>query len=150
MTSLRYIAGYPQPPFDPSTGWHTYGGAGARFGAARTGHIHQGQDVLAATGTPLVAVTAGTVSYRAYQAAGAGYYVVLHGNDGRDYVYMHLREAALYGAGTPVTRGRVLGYVGATGDAQGPHLHFEIWVGGWYAKGGAPVDPLPYLRAWDH
>jgi murein DD-endopeptidase MepM/ murein hydrolase activator NlpD len=136
--------------FFPVAGPHTFGGAGARFGAGRAGHIHQGQDVTASTGTPLRAITAGTIIYRSFQAGGAGHYIVLHSSvDGRDYVYMHLRDAALYGTGAPVRGGQVLGYVGATGDATGPHLHFEIWVGGWYAKGGAPIDPLPDLTRWD-
>jgi murein DD-endopeptidase MepM/ murein hydrolase activator NlpD len=151
----RPVSTAPTPAADgqhffPVAGPHGFGGADARFGAQRAGHIHQGQDVTAATGTPLRAVTAGTIIYRSYQAGGAGYYFVLHSStDGRDYVYMHLRETALYGQGTPVHGGERLGYVGATGDASGPHLHFEIWVGGWYAKGGAPIDPLPELKRWD-
>lgn len=133
----------------PVAGAYTFGGADARFGAGRPGHIHQGQDVTAAAGTPLRAITSGTITYRAYQASGAGHYFVLRSSvDGRDYVYMHLREAALYGAGTPVRGGQTLGYVGSTGASSGAHLHFEIWIGGWYAPGGAPVDPLPELRRW--
>ncbi len=38
---------------------------------------------------------------------------------------------------------------GQTGDATAPHLHFEMWVGGWQAAGGHPIDPLPYLEAWE-
>ena len=38
---------------------------------------------------------------------------------------------------------------GQTGDATTPHLHFEMWVGGWQASTGHPIDPLPYLEAWD-
>ena len=40
--------------------------------------------------------------------------------------------------------------VGHTGDAQGSHLHFEIWTGVWYAKGSKPIDPLPELKRWRH
>jgi len=45
-------------------------------------------------------------------------------------------------------RGQRLCAVGATGDASGPHLHFEIWIVGWRVPGGQPIDPLPELRAW--
>jgi murein DD-endopeptidase MepM/ murein hydrolase activator NlpD len=133
----------------PVQGKWSFGGPDARFGAVRTGHTHQGQDVIAAEGTPIVAPLAGTITWRAYQAAGAGYYVVLHGADGRDYVFMHFQDGSLLvEKGSIVTAGQRLGSVGATGDADGPHLHFEIWPGGWYADGSHPIDPLPDLMAW--
>jgi murein DD-endopeptidase MepM/ murein hydrolase activator NlpD len=50
--------------------------------------------------------------------------------------------------GQRVSTGQRLGDVGSTGDATGPHLHFEVWVGGWYT-GGHPIDPLPILRGWE-
>jgi murein DD-endopeptidase MepM/ murein hydrolase activator NlpD len=133
----------------PVQGTYSFGGADARFGAPRSGHIHQGQDVIAAEGTPLVAPLAGTITWRAYQAAGAGYYVVLHGTDGRDYVFMHFQDGSLLvSKGDVVAAGQRLGAVGSTGDAEGPHLHFEIWPNGWYADGSQPIDPLPDLLAW--
>jgi murein DD-endopeptidase MepM/ murein hydrolase activator NlpD len=133
----------------PVRGAYTFGGADARFGATRSGHTHQGQDVMAAQGTPVAAPLAGTIIWRAYQAAGAGYYVILHGADGRDYAFMHFEEGSTAVAkGDAVTAGQRLGNVGATGDAQGPHLHFEIWPHGWYANGSQPIDPLPDLLAW--
>jgi murein DD-endopeptidase MepM/ murein hydrolase activator NlpD len=134
----------------PIQGAHTIGMEPAqRFGAARDGHTHQGQDVFAACGTPLVAVHSGTIRYKATQAA-AGNYVVLREDDGSaDYAYMHLRDPALVGRGATVTTGQLLGYVGDTGDADGCHLHFEKWPApGWYS-GGAPVDPLADLQSWD-
>jgi murein DD-endopeptidase MepM/ murein hydrolase activator NlpD len=133
----------------PVQGPYSFGGADARFGAVRTGHIHQGQDVIAAEGTPLVAPLAGTITWVAYQAAGAGYYVVLHGVDGRDYAFMHLQDGSTaVTKGATVVAGQRLGNVGATGDASGPHLHFEIWPDGWYAAGSHPIDPLPDLLTW--
>jgi murein DD-endopeptidase MepM/ murein hydrolase activator NlpD len=132
----------------PVAGPHTFGGPDARFGARRAGHTHQGQDVLAAEGTPLVSPIRGRALYRASQPRGAGNYVVIHGADGRDYVFMHLRSRALVAAGAAVRAGQRIGAVGHTGDATGPHLHFEVWIGGWYAHGGHPVDPLPFLRRW--
>jgi murein DD-endopeptidase MepM/ murein hydrolase activator NlpD len=130
----------------PVQGTWTFGGPEDRFGAPRAGHSHQGQDILAPEGTPVVAPLAGTITWRAYQAAGAGYYVVLHGADGRDYVFMHFQDGSLVvDKGDTVAAGQRLANVGQTGDAEGPHLHFEIWPGGWYADGSQPIDPLPFL-----
>jgi murein DD-endopeptidase MepM/ murein hydrolase activator NlpD len=134
----------------PVAGTYSFGGPDARFGAKRSGHIHQGQDVIAAEGTPLRAPRAGTVTTVANQPAGAGIYLVLH--DDRvnvDFVFMHLRpHSLLVGAGDHLGTGEHFAQVGSTGDASGPHLHFEVWVGGWYTAAGHPVDPLPYLQGW--
>ncbi len=131
----------------PVQGAHNFGQAGARFGAGRAGHTHQGQDVLAACGTPLVAAKAGTVRFAGYQSA-AGNYIVVTAPD-QDQVYMHLQSPARLKEGAVVARGARLGEVGETGHAQGCHLHFELWSApGWYV-GGKPFDPLPQLRAWD-
>ncbi len=134
----------------PVAGAYSFGGAGARFGAGRPGHIHQGQDVTAAQGTPLVAPVAGTVYWIAYQASGAGHYVVERGTDGVDYVFMHLVTGSItVKKGQALVPGQPFGQVGMTGDASGPHLHFEIWPDGWYSsKASQPIDPLPQLQAW--
>ncbi|MFP5363223.1 MAG: M23 family metallopeptidase [Thermoleophilia bacterium] len=134
----------------PVAGAFDLGGAEARFGAGRTGHIHQGQDIMAAAGTAVVAPYAGTISQTSFQARGAGEYVVLDGADGRDYFFAHcLRGSTVVAERTAVAAGQPLCGVGATGTTSGaPHLHFEIWQGGWHAEGGAPIDPLPELRAW--
>ena len=50
-------------------------------------------------------------------------------------------------SGDHVAIGQQIGAVGATGSADGAHLHFEIWDGPWY-NGGHPVDPLPFLKQW--
>ncbi len=138
------------PGVFPVAGRFDFGGAGARFGAGRPGHIHEGQDILAAAGTPVVAPYAGTVSSTRYQAAGAGEYVVLDAADGRDYFFAHcLRRSTVVAEGAAVGAGQTLCQVGATGTTSGAnHLHFEIWQGGWRAPGSAPIDPLPELRAW--
>jgi murein DD-endopeptidase MepM/ murein hydrolase activator NlpD len=134
----------------PVNGAHNLGGPDARFGASRPGHVHQGQDILAAEGTPVVAPRAGIISYRAYQAEGAGYYLALAAEgEAYNYVFMHLeRGSILVNRGDHVTTGQQLGNVGATGAVSAPHLHFEIWDGPWYA-GGKPIDPLPMLQIWD-
>jgi murein DD-endopeptidase MepM/ murein hydrolase activator NlpD len=134
----------------PIAGAYSWGGKDGRFGAPRSGHIHQGQDVAAAQGTPLVAVVSGTIYWRAFQASGAGYYLVLDAdNENFNYVYMHLQEGSLLvGKGDRVTIGQRIANVGNTGGSEGPHLHFEVWDGPWYA-GGQPVDPYPFLKSWE-
>ena len=134
----------------PVQGAYSFGGAGARFGAGRTGHVHQGQDVIAAEGTPVVSPVAGTVFWRAFQAGGAGYYVVISGDDGRDYAFMHFQEnSTIVVKGQRIAAGQRIASVGNTGDSQGAHLHFEIWPDGWYASADShPIDPLPQLLAW--
>jgi murein DD-endopeptidase MepM/ murein hydrolase activator NlpD len=134
----------------PIVGSHSYGGSGSRFGAPRSGHSHGGQDVAAASGTKLVAVTNGRISQVRYQAGGAGYYLVLQGDDRTDYVYMHLRESAsaFVSPGQRVSVGQQVGRVGSTGASTGPHLHFEMWTPHWF-DGGRRFDPLPALQRWD-
>jgi murein DD-endopeptidase MepM/ murein hydrolase activator NlpD len=134
----------------PVPGPHNFGGADARFGAPRSGHTHQGQDIPAACGQKEVVNESGDVKVNAYQASGAGYYVVIHGGiTGTDSVYMHLQQSSWAPAGTAVYAGQQIGRVGATGDAVGCHLHFERWTApGWFS-GGAPYDPLPELLYWD-
>ena len=59
-------------------------------------------------------------------------------------------ESLAVTTGQPVAAGTQLCRAGQTGDATAPHLDFEIWVGGWQAPGGYPIDPLAYLEAWEH
>jgi murein DD-endopeptidase MepM/ murein hydrolase activator NlpD len=149
------IAGVPTPAQTvgavfPVAGPHNFGGPENRFGAGREGHIHQGQDVLTAEGTPVLAPMAGTITTTSYQAGGAGYYAVEHTAGAFDFMFAHCQADTLaVSTGQPVTAGEVLCHAGQTGDATAPHLHFEMWVGGWQAKGGEPIDPLPYLEAWE-
>ena len=135
----------------PVAGPHTFGGDDARFGAGRTGHEHQGQDVLAAEGLPVVAPLAGTIIARDYQASAAGFYLTMDAADGRSFFFAHCqKDTFAVTVGQAVVAGQQLCRVGQTGDASGPHLHFEIWIGGWRRdKASAPVDPLAQLLAWD-
>ena len=134
----------------PVQGPFTFGGDGSRFGVGRPGHLHEGQDIAADEGTPVVAPIAGTVYWVAYQAEGAGYYVVIAGVDGRHYVFMHLQaNSTVVAKGQAIAAGQRIAAVGSTGGSTGPHLHFEIWLNGWRAsKASAPIDPLPQLQAW--
>jgi murein DD-endopeptidase MepM/ murein hydrolase activator NlpD len=135
----------------PVRGAHSFGGPENRFGAPRAGHIHQGQDILTAEGTPDAAPLAGRIESTANQPGGAGYYVVEHTLIGFDFFFAHCQEGSFtVAAGQTVSAGQQLCRAGRTGDATAPHLHFEMWVGGWQAKGGHPIDPLPYLEAWEH
>jgi murein DD-endopeptidase MepM/ murein hydrolase activator NlpD len=110
------------------------------------GRGHEGHDVFADCGTPLVALYDTTVQHVATQSA-AGNYVVLQGADGASYAYMHMQSKATVAKGDVVKAGTPVGRVGDTGRASGCHLHFEQWTApGWY-EGGDPVDPLPLLRS---
>ncbi len=105
------------------------------------GRRHQGTDIMAARGTPIVASVSGTV--RPHNSAKGGISYYLAGDDGNTYFGTHL--SSLSGAGGRVERGTVVGYVGNSGNASGGpnHLHFEIHPGG-----GAPVNPYPTVAKY--
>jgi murein DD-endopeptidase MepM/ murein hydrolase activator NlpD len=127
----------------PVRGPHTYGdGMGA-------GRDHQGVDVMAKCGRPIVSVYPGKVQTRDYHGA-AGNYVVIDGEGKlRDTVYMHLTQPSKLRKRQHVDAGEVIGRVGQTGNASACHLHFEMWSNPGYYEGGQAVDPEPYLRDWD-
>ena len=134
----------------PGAGAHTLGGEDSRFGAGRKGHTHEGQDVAASEGTPVVAPVAATVRFVKNQPSAAGWYLVLAADDGRTMFFAHLQAGSIAVAeGQRVVAGQPIARVGSTGAVTGPHLHFEIWIGGWRDLGGAPIDPLAQLLAWD-
>ncbi|MBA3328880.1 MAG: M23 family metallopeptidase [Solirubrobacterales bacterium] len=123
---------------------HDFGTRTNRFGGGRG---HQGQDVFAPCGTPLVAALSGVVTWAKFQAR-AGNYAVIAADDGTSQAYMHMLKPATVERGARVAAGQQIGQVGETGRATGCHLHFELWTApGWYT-GGKPVDPLPALQAW--
>jgi murein DD-endopeptidase MepM/ murein hydrolase activator NlpD len=131
----------------PIKGRHDLGRSEANgFGGGRG---HQGQDMFARCGTPVIAAQGGKVVFAGYHSA-AGHYIVIRGaGSGKDYVYMHLRDGSRLQKGDRVATGDRIGAVGATGRADGCHLHFELWSKpGWYS-GGSARDPLPELREWD-
>jgi len=100
---------------------------------------HMGVDLMAASGTPNVAVVSGNVTFKAGGTSGLGAY--LRGDDGNLYYYFHL--SAYEGSPRHVAQGEVIGYVGKTGDAQytATHTHFEIHPGG-----AGAVNPYPSVR----
>lgn len=126
----------------PVQGRYSFGTYVNGFGGGRG---HQGQDVLADCGTPLVAAFAGTVYINKFQSR-AGNYLVIDAADGTSQAYMHLRERSPLQRGAKVAAGDPIGVVGRTGAASACHLHFEQWTApGWY-QGGSPQNPLPLLR----
>jgi murein DD-endopeptidase MepM/ murein hydrolase activator NlpD len=130
----------------PVAGPHLFGTGTSRFGGARH---HQGQDIVARCGTPLIAAVGGRVQQRGYDSRG-GNYVVVDGADGHGQAYMHLRDPSPLREGGRVSTGQFIGRVGETGDATGCHLHFELWTPpGWQRGRAHPVDPLAELQAWD-
>ena len=133
----------------PVQGPYDFGSDAARFGDDRGSRIHQGQDMTAAEGTPVVTPRAGVIFFKRYQADGGGHFLVVRGDDGRDYVFMHLvGDSITVTKGDRVAAGQQIAAVGSTGRSSGPHLHFEIWPGGWFAEGSEPIDPRPELDAW--
>jgi hypothetical protein len=134
------------------------------FGQPRGGGTHQGNDLMAAKKTPVVAVESGKVTFWTTSAS-AGCMLYLYGDSGTMYEYIHLnndvtmkndnRGKCVAGMsyakglkdGAHVTAGQQIGYVGDSGDANGiaSHLHFEV-----HPAGGAAVDPYPFLQAAQH
>jgi murein DD-endopeptidase MepM/ murein hydrolase activator NlpD len=131
----------------PIRGEHDLGRTATNgFGGGRG---HNGQDMFAACGTPVVAARAGKVREVAYNGAAGNHVVITSSVTGFDYVYMHLNARPLVREGDRVTTRQPLGEVGQTGNAWGCHLHFELWKApGWFA-GGQVIDPYGHLRAWD-
>jgi len=105
------------------------------------GRRHEGQDIFAARGTPILSATNGFI-YKIGENNLGGQTVSVIGSGGRVYYYAHLDSYAKgIEVGDRVTTRTVLGYVGTTGNAQGtpPHLHFGV-----YTMTGA-INPLPLL-----
>ena len=111
---------------------------GDRFGP-RGDRFHSGIDLLAAAGTPIRAAGAGTVTLAGWDSGGYGNLVVIDHANGVSSWYAHLSRIDVT-SGAAVTTTTQVGLVGATGNATGPHLHFEVRLR------GAVTDPLAALR----
>jgi murein DD-endopeptidase MepM/ murein hydrolase activator NlpD len=107
--------------------WPASGPVTSEFGY-RWGRQHAGIDIGAPTGAPIYAVTDGVVSY-AGSMGGYGSMVMIDHGGGIVTAYAH-QSAILVSVGTRVARGQQIGRVGSTGNSTGPHLHFEVRVGG--------------------
>jgi murein DD-endopeptidase MepM/ murein hydrolase activator NlpD len=130
-------------PRFPVPGPIDYGGAEAGFGTAR-GRMHEGQDIFAAPGTPLLAVRSAIV-LEAGSDGGRGNYISLYSAAaGQTYNYFHMEAPAGLGVGQRVRAGQRLGRLGCTGSCWGHHLHLEVRLG--RDPYGTAVDPLPLLK----
>ncbi|MEM9421293.1 MAG: M23 family metallopeptidase [Pseudomonadota bacterium] len=116
----------PVPGFDISSG----------FGR-RNGRPHNGLDFRAPRGTVIRASADGVVSFAGWQT-GFGRIVILDHSRGTQTYYAHMQGFAVT-VGQEVMQGEVIGFVGTSGNATGPHLHFEV------RQGGKPLDPLLVL-----
>lgn len=97
---------------------------------------HTGVDYAAPTGTPVMSIGDGVVTSVKYEGAGGNTVRITH-NSVYKTAYLHLsRYGAGIRAGARVTQGQIIGYVGATGSATGPHLDFRVW------KNGTPINPV--------
>jgi murein DD-endopeptidase MepM/ murein hydrolase activator NlpD len=115
--------------------WPVSGPVVSGFGW-RWGRMHEGIDIGAGYGTPIVAAASGTVIHAGWMGGYGNLIIIDHGG-GVATAYAHQTSFAV--GGGPVSQGQTIGYVGCTGTCYGPHVHFEVRVN------GAAVDPLGYL-----
>lgn len=124
----------------PKTVKPTLGVLTSGFGA-RWGTNHNGIDLAAPIGTPIVAAADGVV-IEAGAASGFGIWVRILHDDGSVTVYGHMYDYSVY-EGQQVKAGEQIATVGSNGQSTGPHLHFEVWTG----DDGTKIDPLSWLRS---
>lgn len=128
----------PQTPL-PNYIYPTKGVITSGFGW-RWGRMHKGIDIAAATGTPIVASAAGTVTFSGWHAGGYGNLIEVSHPNGANTLYAH-NSRLLVRVGEQVQQGQLIAEMGSTGYSTGPHCHFEIRPGGQSA-----VDPIVYLN----
>jgi murein DD-endopeptidase MepM/ murein hydrolase activator NlpD len=136
----------PPPPAEwfPVRGTIDFGQYDARFGAWRGSRRHEGQDVFADAGTPLVAVRDGRVVETGNDGGRGNYVAIWSPEVDRTFVYLHMRAPTPFAVGDDVDGGARVGAVGCTGSCWGDHLHLEMRAG--RGTTGRPLDPLPLLR----
>jgi murein DD-endopeptidase MepM/ murein hydrolase activator NlpD len=139
IQAAQSSAGAYTPPAGQSSHglvWPAQGPVTSPFGM-RWGRMHEGIDIGAGYGSPIVAAAAGRVIYCGWEDGYGNLTVIDHGN-GLSTAYGHQSSIGV-SCGQDVAQGQTIGAVGSTGHSTGPHLHFEVRVN------GAPVDPLGYL-----
>jgi murein DD-endopeptidase MepM/ murein hydrolase activator NlpD len=122
-----------------------YGSVEAAFGNAR-GRPHEGQDIFAPAGTPVVAPAEGTVIDGGYDGGRGNWLSIYDPERKLTYSYFHLVDAAEVATGDKVKAGERVGQVGCTGSCYGDHLHFEVRDG--EDPYATAIDPMPYLTKW--
>jgi len=142
IQSLESSSGNGQGIGDIHFIWPVVGPITSPFGMrldpiTHTYSLHTGMDIGAPEGTPIHAAAAGKVIVAQY-LNGYGYTIIIDDGDGVANLYAHQTRFAV-GVGQEVQQGQVIGYVGMTGWATGPHLHFEVRLD------GKPVNPAPYM-----
>jgi murein DD-endopeptidase MepM/ murein hydrolase activator NlpD len=128
----------------PVRGTIDFGEHDARFGAWRGGHMHEGQDVFADAGTPLVAIREGRIVETGDDGGRGNYVAIWSADSDRTFVYLHMLRPSPQRVGDLVDAGARVGAVGCTGSCWGDHLHLEMRAG--RGTTGRPLDPLPLLR----
>jgi len=121
--------------FGPSPYWFE---PSIRVGTTVYPHFHTGLDLAVPWGAPVHAALAGRVEYAGWES-GYGYTVVLLHDNGLRTLYAHLSDFAVR-SGAHVAQGAVIAHAGATGNATGPHLHFEV-----RPDPQSVADPMAYL-----
>ena len=132
----------------PVRGKVDFGESDARFGAWRGGHVHEGQDVFAAAGTPLVSVRDGKVVEKGDDGGRGNYIAIWSSEARRTFVYLHMIRPSPLRMKARVRSGQRIGAVGCTGSCWGDHLHLEVRRG--RGTTGGARDPLPQLRRLAH
>jgi murein DD-endopeptidase MepM/ murein hydrolase activator NlpD len=145
LTAAAVEVEQPEPAeWFPVRGTIDFGQYDARFGAWRGGRRHEGQDVFADAGTPLVSVRAGRVVETGDDGGRGNYVAIWSPEVDRTFVYLHMRAPTPLAVGDAVDGGARIGAVGCTGSCWGDHLHLEMRAGN--GTTGRPLDPLPLLR----
>lgn len=111
-----------------------------------TGRMHYGVDFANSIGIPVVSAADGVVSYAAPFSTYGNVVMVTHNIDGQTFtsLYAHMNNIGA-SVGQSVSKGQQIGTVGNTGNSTGPHLHFELHVGGWNGMEANSVNPLRYI-----
>lgn len=122
--------------------WPTDGEITDVFGT-RSGH-HNGVDISAPIGTPVVSMKPGVVSKSYYSESYGNVIFILH-NNGFESVYAHMSKRMME-KGEKVNRGQVIGEVGNTGRSTGSHLHFEVHKGRWNIEKSNAINPVALLE----